>query len=169
MTANVLFLGADLAARHRPWMLLDLNAGESGAVIVSPEAPCPNAPIPVHVVEPYYGHGAIGEIAWDLHAQRPFTHVIALTEHDVEIAGVLNEHFDLPGAARWRQIQTGRDKEAMKRLWDLNAVPTARHGVLREAADLRELAGRFGYPLVVKPRAAGGSVGVSLLDRKSVV
>jgi biotin carboxylase len=163
MTANVLFLGADLARRHQPWTLLDLDAGETGAVIVAPEAPCPNATIPVHVIEDYYGYSAIGELAWDLHAERPFTHVVALSEDDVELAGVLNEHFALPGAPRWRHVQTGRDKETMKRLWDLHAVPTARHGILREAADLRDLARRIGYPLVVKPRAAAGSVGVAVL------
>ena len=172
MSRNVLFLLAgSLARRHRPWEALDLDCGDTALVIVPPNQRCANAPVPVHVADAYYDNAAVEEIAFDAHARRTFTHVIELAEDDVERATRLREAFGLDTGMTSGQARTGRDKVLVKKLWRAGAVPTACCAALHEASDLRRFAESAGYPVVVKPRRAGGRAGAAVLrddaDRRS--
>jgi len=164
MNRNVLFiLAGPLARRHRPWEALDLEGGDTALVILPPDEGCENAPVPVHVADGYYATAEVEEIAYDAHARRPFTHIIELSEYDVERAARLRGAFGLETGMSFEQARTGRDKVVMKEQWRAGAVPTARSAALHEASDLRRFAEEAGYPVVVKPRSAAGSAGVAVL------
>lgn len=56
------------------------------------------------------------------------------------------------------------DKQKAKELFRLHNVPTPPYYVLdrRSVADLEEVHGSFGFPVIVKPRREGSSLGVSI-------
>ncbi|TXS37359.1 ATP-grasp domain-containing protein [Streptomyces sp. OR43] len=92
----------------------------------------------------------------------PFTHVLALSEFDLEPAGEIRRHFGIPGRGP-EEVAAVRDKVVMKglvaaaglRVPDFRETPTA--GLVRE------FAARHGYPFVLKPRAGADSQGVHVV------
>lgn len=164
MGRNVLILAAGVLGRQlQPWRSLDPALGDTGLLVVPPDAGCEHSPIPVHEVKGYYDTASVEEVGADAHLRFPFTDVVELSEYDVDRAAALRECFGLVGGTTRRQAATGRDKALMKSLWARAGIPAARHAVLAEASDLRRFAASNGYPVVVKPRAAAGSKGVTVL------
>jgi hypothetical protein len=90
--------------------------------------------------------------------------VVGLFEHTVYPAGVLRDRFGLAGT-RAEVARRCRDKVEMKRALRGSGVPVPRFwpvGASTTAAELRGLLAGVPGPLVLKPRAQAGSVGVRL-------
>ena len=59
-------------------------------------------------------------------------------------------------------VANGLDKEKTKKLLNENQIPTPRYFVAnRGDFDIKSLAERIGYPLIVKPSREGGHIGIS--------
>ncbi|MFG2402789.1 hypothetical protein ACGFR8_00385 [Streptomyces brevispora] len=90
------------------------------------------------------------------------THVVALHEADVVRAAGLRERLGLDGA--WSaDVLPFRDKALMKELAVRAGVEVAPHIVAATADEVRDFAGRQGFPLVFKERAGFNSVGLRVL------
>ncbi|MGW1224375.1 ATP-grasp domain-containing protein [Streptomyces sp. NPDC002530] len=92
----------------------------------------------------------------------PFTHVLALSEFDLEPAGEIRRRFAIPGRGP-EEVAAVRDKVVMK---GLVAAAGLRVPAFREtptAALVREFAADHGYPFVLKPRAGADSQGVHVV------
>lgn len=92
----------------------------------------------------------------------PFTHVLALSEFDLEPAGEIRRHFGIPGRGP-EEVAAVRDKVVMK---GLVAAAGLRVPAFRETPTgdgVREFAALHGYPFVLKPRAGADSQGVHVV------
>src|SRR5262245_59267198 len=88
-----------------------------------------------------------------------------LWEPGVVLAGRLREVFGVPGLNA-EQSLAFRDKELMKQKLDRAGIRTPKHARARTAQECREIAERFGYPLIVKPIAGAGSADTYPLREK---
>lgn len=109
----------------------------------------------------------------------------ALLDAQIEVAflalhGRLGEDGCVQGMLEWLRIPytgssvlasaLGMDKLKAKELFRLHNVPTPPYYVVdraNAAADLEEVHGSFGFPVVVKPRREGSSLGVSVAHNAS--
>ncbi|MBT2510068.1 ATP-grasp domain-containing protein [Streptomyces sp. ISL-98] len=91
-----------------------------------------------------------------------FTHILALSEFDLELAGELRRRFSVPGrgpeevaAVRDKVVMKGKVADAGLRVPGFRATPTA--------TDVRAFAAGSGFPFVLKPRAGADSQGVHVV------
>lgn len=125
-----------------------------------------DTPVPEHVqviTVADYDHSAQVELAaLRAHRTRLLTHLQIISEWDVLRAARLRERLSLPGQ-HYASANAFRDKALMKELWHAHGVPAAPHARIEVPSDLTAFADRVGYPVVVKPRRAAGSLGVAVL------
>jgi biotin carboxylase len=92
-----------------------------------------------------------------------FTAAVSLTEPALEVAGRINDMFGLGGTS-YATAHLLKDKLAMRRhLAAAGGVAAAASVPAEEIVSeesLRDFGARYGYPFVVKPADAAGSVGV---------
>ncbi|MGW5096237.1 ATP-grasp domain-containing protein [Streptomyces nodosus] len=100
--------------------------------------------------------------ALELHRKMDFNRVIALSEFDILRAARLRELMGLPGQNVHSAVAF-RDKLRMKELLDGAGVPVAPYAPVSHLDDLLGFVEEHGYPIVVKPRRGGGSMGVHVL------
>ena len=89
-------------------------------------------------------------------AGRRVDRVECLWEPGMILAGRLREALGAPGLTAEQSVPF-RDKEHMKQVLDAAGIRTPVHARASTAAQCREAAERFGYPLIVKPIAGAGS------------
>lgn len=87
--------------------------------------------------------------------------VMTWVELHVPSTAVLAERLGLPGIGADASYLC-RDKALMRRRWWDQGVPSAVSSLVRTRAEAEAAAVATGYPVVVKPRALGASVGVVL-------
>jgi len=87
------------------------------------------------------------------------TRIVALAESDIIRAACVRELLGLPGQPLASAIAY-RDKYVMKSIASAAGVSVAPMTLVQNADDIHEFGRQHGYPLVVKPRDSGGSVGV---------
>ncbi|MGN5630838.1 ATP-grasp domain-containing protein [Streptomyces sp. AC154] len=92
----------------------------------------------------------------------PFTHVLALSEFDLEAAGEIRRHFGIPGRGP-AEVAAVRDKVVMKGLVAAAGLRVPAFRETPDAGSVREFADRHGYPFVLKPRAGADSQGVHVV------
>ncbi|MDH6225230.1 ATP-grasp domain-containing protein [Streptomyces sp. MJP52] len=92
----------------------------------------------------------------------PFTHVLALSEFDLELAGEIRGRFKIPGRTPG-QVAAVRDKVVMKGLVAAAGLRVPAFAETPTAAAVREFAARHGHPFVLKPRAGADSQGVHVV------
>lgn len=92
----------------------------------------------------------------------PFTHVLALSEFDLEPAGEIRRHFGIPGRGP-EEVAAVRDKVVMKGLVAAAGLRVPAFAETPTAGLVREFAARHGYPFVLKPRAGADSQGVHVV------
>ncbi|MFG2598855.1 acetyl-CoA carboxylase biotin carboxylase subunit family protein [Streptomyces sp. NPDC048462] len=92
----------------------------------------------------------------------PFTHVLALSEFDLEAAGEIRRHFGIPGRGP-AEVAAVRDKVVMKGLVAAAGLRVPEFRETPTAALVREFAALHGYPFVLKPRAGADSQGVHVV------
>jgi biotin carboxylase len=97
-----------------------------------------------------------------LHAQSPFTRVVATGEDDVFRAARLRELFGVPGPSS-ADMLVFRDKLLMKRRAMAGGIPVAQHAEVQTMTDIVSFVREVGYPIVVKPLRGMGSAETRVL------
>lgn len=136
-----------VAARHPIWLLEEREPGwqlayvEGNSVLdlLDPGAVLDE----VRVVAA--AHGVAGLVCWD--------------ERLVEVASVVGEALGLPTMPA-AAVRACRDKGLSRQLLTRAGLRQPRSVAAGSEADARRVAAELGYPVVVKPRNLGGSLGV---------
>ncbi|CAM4169823.1 ATP-grasp domain-containing protein [Nocardiopsis rhodophaea] len=103
-------------------------------------------------------------VEWEalrLHEEQAFDLVVALSEFDLLRAARLRTITGAAGQSL-ESAQAFRDKLVMKTLLNAAGLPLAPFAAIPDATALYRFARRHGFPIVVKPRTGGGSVGVEV-------
>ncbi|MFE9423995.1 ATP-grasp domain-containing protein [Kitasatospora sp. NPDC006697] len=104
-------------------------------------------------------HAAAAELAAET---GPFTHVLALSEFDLELGGELRERLGVPGK-RPAEVRLVRDKVVMKAAVAAAGLRVPTNRPVETAEQVREFAATDGYPFVLKPRGGADSQGVHVI------
>lgn len=94
--------------------------------------------------------------------------VITFDEAYVELAAGIGEGLGVPSLGR-EAARLCRDKFAMRRQFSRAGIPSAMCAIVRTADEAMRAAASIGYPVVLKPRNLGGSVGVVRADTEDEV
>ncbi len=89
--------------------------------------------------------------------------VLTLLEEHVELVAEVAGDLGLPGTGL-AAARACRDKATTRQRLAAAGVPQPAVGLARTRAEAEEVAGRIGYPVVLKPRNLGGSLGVRRAD-----
>ncbi len=87
----------------------------------------------------------------------------ATIEAHTLIAARVREACTIPGTS-YRTAWLCRDKPSMKQALREAGVPTAASAAASSAAEVREFAGRNGYPVILKPRSGAGALDTMRAD-----
>lgn len=85
--------------------------------------------------------------------------VFTYDEPSVEIANLVAQDLHLPHNER-ETIHACRDKFLMRQCWQQNNVPSAQSSLSFSLEEAQKAAAEIGFPVVVKPRSLGASIGV---------
>ncbi len=107
--------------------------------------------------------GALGEAVRRVQARGWVDRLEATIEAHVLPVAQVREACHIPGTSVATAFHC-RDKPEMKKLLRAAGVPCARSDAAASPARVRELARAFGYPLILKPRAAAGAAGTWKVD-----
>jgi biotin carboxylase len=116
----------------------------------------------VEVVDAYHANAAVEHLVVRLHERYRFDLLIGLAEFDIVRSARLRGILGIPG----QDVESAtafRDKRAMKEILHRAGVPVAPFVPVADFADLYGFIRAYGYPVVVKPRTGGGSMGVHVL------
>jgi hypothetical protein len=116
----------------------------------------------IRVMDDYDSSGEVEDLAVALYREKPYEYILALSEYDILRAARLREFLGLPGQ-NYESALAFRDKAIMKDHWAAAGLPITSYAAVDTATDLLEFAARHGFPVVVKPRRAAGSRGVSVI------
>ena len=121
-------------------------------------------PVEVSWQQPYIVEAHVVDVT-DLDAMLKLAHtvgadgVITFDELSVVIAAELARALNLPHTDP-KAMQRCKDKHAQRRALALNGLSPVDYGLAEDPQQAREIACRIGYPVVFKPLALGGSIGV---------
>jgi phosphoribosylaminoimidazole carboxylase (NCAIR synthetase) len=115
----------------------------------------------VVIVEDYDGPG-VEQIVIDLATRHKVSRVVSSAEIDVIRSAQLRERLGLPGQDVTSAIAY-RDKFVMKTRLAEVGIPVAPMALVNAPSVLYHFAAVHGFPLVMKPRCGGGSVGIAIL------
>jgi len=110
-----------------------------------------------------FGPGTMLAAARRLAETTPILGALSWDEALIVETARLAHALGLPGAGV-AGIEGCRDKPLTRRLLTAAGLPQPGFAYVRDEADAVAAAERFGYPVVVKPRAGGASIGVMLAD-----
>ncbi|MFD3872137.1 hypothetical protein [Streptomyces sp. NPDC058623] len=110
----------------------------------------------------YHDSVLVEHAALRLHAEHHFDEIIAMSEFDLLRAGRLRDLLGLPGQSH-ASAAAFRDKLLMKDLLRAAGVPLASYAAVPDVTSLLRFTEEHGFPVVVKPRRGGGSMGVEVL------
>jgi len=103
----------------------------------------------------------------DSHADRRYDAIVALSECDIERAGLLRSSLGIPGQSQTSAVAY-RDKLVMKNYASDAGLSVPAYRAVDSPLELTSFFERYG-PCVVKPRGGAGSAGVAVLsDRRSL-
>ena len=124
-----------------------------------------NGVLTEYVFEPNmadYGalHAAVGRL---VARHGPLTRLDSNGEHWLESEGRLRDDFGVPGLS-YAETLALRSKLSMSRVFAKAGIASPETVSGRVPADVRELARRHGYPLVVKPDSGSGAVDTFLVE-----
>lgn len=96
-------------------------------------------------------------------AKQPVDGVMSWHEEHIVQAALVAEELGLPGS-RPDAVRRCRDKFATRSALAAEGLPQPSFVVVGDLDEARAAADKLGYPVVIKPRAAGGSQGVVLVE-----
>ncbi|MEO6502394.1 MAG: ATP-grasp domain-containing protein [Jatrophihabitantaceae bacterium] len=89
--------------------------------------------------------------------------VLTFDERYVELSAQLTELLGMPGPSA-AAVRAVKDKSELRALLQRENVGAVRFGVAHSIEQAREIVAEIGLPVVLKPRALGGSIGVRLVS-----
>ncbi|MEU8264756.1 hypothetical protein AB0C02_29570 [Micromonospora sp. NPDC048999] len=104
----------------------------------------------------------VDQLVLELAREHGVQHIVACQEMVLERAARLRQQLGLPGQTP-QSVLAFRDKVVMKRWAEQGGVPVARHRAAHTPEDVRDFAGTYGYPIVLKPRDGAGSIDARIL------
>ncbi|MFJ7592117.1 acetyl-CoA carboxylase biotin carboxylase subunit family protein [Streptomyces sp. NPDC097617] len=107
-------------------------------------------------------HAAAVEAAEAVHRRLGVSGVLSYDEIRVPIAAAVADALGLPGGGL-EAVAACRDKAATRRAFTAAGVPQPYSYAVSSLEEATERAAALGYPVVVKPRALAGSLGVTLV------
>jgi len=113
-------------------------------------------------VVPDTGAGAVLAAARQVAADQPVTGVLSWHEEHIVQAALVAEDLGLPGTPA-AAVRRCRDKFSTRSALAAAGLPQPAFEVVGTVEDASAAADKLGYPVVLKPRAAGGSQGVVLV------
>jgi biotin carboxylase len=117
-------------------------------------------------VSGYETGGQVEARVLDLARRFDIDRIVAFQERDLERAAQLRDMLGLPGQ-RLDSVVPFRNKVVMKDNLRAAGIPVASHRAVECATDIVAFAREHGYPIVVKPRDASGSMGLETLETSS--
>ena len=93
----------------------------------------------------------------------PVDAVLTFDERYVELSAQLTELLAVPGPSV-AAVRAVKDKSELRALLQRQNVGAVRFGVAHSIEQARDIVAEIGLPVVLKPRALGGSVGVRLVS-----
>ena len=108
-----------------------------------------------------FDHALLAEAAREVASRRTVVGVLCWDEPLVMPAAELAAEFGVPGLGR-AGVQGCRDKYRTRSLLTEAGLPQPGFAMTADIEEARAAAERIGYPVVVKPRALGASMGVVL-------
>ncbi|WP_333766948.1 ATP-grasp domain-containing protein [Streptomyces sp. IBSBF 2435] len=111
------------------------------------------------VVANVFDSEVMGAAARELAARRDVVALMCWDEPLVLDAGLLAAEFGVPGLSA-RGVRGCRDKELTRAELTAAGLHQPGFGLTTTVEEARETAARIGYPVVLKPRAMGASIGV---------
>lgn len=116
----------------------------------------------VVILEDYAKSWPVEYCAFQLHGSSPFDTIIALSEYDLLRAARLRELFQINGQSVPSTLAY-RDKYLMKEMLKAAGLPTVTYAPVEHMTDILAFSEKHGFPLIVKPRRGGSSIGVIAL------
>ncbi|MDT9687040.1 ATP-grasp domain-containing protein [Streptomyces sp. P9(2023)] len=113
-------------------------------------------------VVPDTGERSVSAAARRIAAEQPVAGVMSWHEEHIVQAALVAEELGLPGT-RATAVRRCRDKFETRTALAAAGLPQPAFALVGTVAEALSAAGRLGYPVVLKPRAAGGSQGVVLV------
>ncbi|MBF9071780.1 ATP-binding protein [Streptacidiphilus fuscans] len=95
-----------------------------------------------------------------------FDRVATIDEQAVVTCARLREHLNLPGLGVQAAL-AHTDKHVAKTALEAAGVPVARHRVVRHGRQVAAVAEEFGWPVVVKPARAAGTVSTTVVNSRT--
>lgn len=115
--------------------------------------------------ESYDDDLALEKLVIELHGERPFDRIIALSELDILRAAKLRSLLNIPGQSYFSAFLY-RDKIAMKEWASLAGISVPSFTVAFDQEDIYSFVARHGFPIIIKPKNEYGSKNVSLISDK---
>jgi carbamoylphosphate synthase large subunit len=168
MPADVVFIEPCFPANQREFVraLRQVGARVTGIGERPPEALDPELRSWLH----HYEHvgsvcdeGAVERVVRWVQSKVEVHRMEAVVEAHVLPAAHVRERCGIPGSSA-RTTWLCRDKPAMKDALRAADVPCAQSIGSESEDEVREFAGRVGYPLILKPRSAAGASGTVRVD-----
>ncbi|AHH97808.1 ATP-grasp domain-containing protein [Kutzneria viridogrisea] len=138
---------------------LDLSEVEGCVVLTGGQVP-DGADTVVTVAD--YRTETLVEAGLELAKQYEIERVVSFAEADVLAAAELRERLGLPGQRPDSAIAY-RDKALMRGHTKAAGLPGPAHQTVESIEGVQEFVAQYGFPAVLKPRSASGSVGVHIL------
>jgi hypothetical protein len=115
-----------------------------------------------------YTHWAfLADVVRREHEREPFAGVLSYNEGAVPTANEIAGLLDLPRVSDFA-AESFRHKDRMRVAWEAVGLPVPRYRVLHGPADARVLQ-TWPFPLVLKPTALMGSMGVTKVDEPAAI
>jgi biotin carboxylase len=111
---------------------------------------------------------AVLAAAFELAGTTTVLGVVSWDEALIVTAARVADELGVPGAGV-EAIEGCRDKPRSRRILTAAGVPQPQFEFVRDEIEAVAVADRIGYPVVVKPRAGGASIGVSLAENADAV
>jgi biotin carboxylase len=164
---TLLFVGLG-SGRTKRYLVADLLAAGHDLVLAADTLPDWARPLAAHTHEvPLGADDAVEKLVALGHAHA-VAGVFTCDEAHVELAAAVARRLGLPALSR-ASARLCRDKHAMRQRLAEVGVPGAASVLASTLPEALAAADRIGYPVVLKPRNLGGSVGVVRADDPDTV
>jgi biotin carboxylase len=118
------------------------------------------------VTTDYTDHADLRRAAMELHAERPLDAIVTFKDTGAVNTALVARELGLRGNAP-SAVAACDDKSTTRRLLAAAGFPGPRFAVCTTVAQLGDFAGAAGFPIVIKPLAQQGSIGVVRIESRA--